>query len=142
MTAARTPVPGRAAASGERGAVTLWFAIIAVALLALVVMLVDSGAKIRAADRADAVAAEAARAAVIAAGPRVGAGGDTAAAATAARSYIARAGAAGTVTVISPGQVFVTIHATDRAPLSGHSFTMTRSATARLLVGVERGEKP
>ena len=54
----------------DRGSVSLWVAVMAVAVMVTLVLIVDGGAKIRAGNRADIAAAEAARTAVLAAGPR------------------------------------------------------------------------
>ena len=126
----------------DRGSISVWVAIVVPALLLLSVLLIDGGAKIQAANRADSTAAEAARAAVIASGPRPDTSADPRAAAGAARSYLARAGMAGQVTILSPGQVKVTVTAAANGPITGIGFAVTRSATAQLLVGVERGERP
>ena len=78
MTAQRSAAPGQGARepevlvrlrasgegpSGDRGAVTLFVAIAMVGLMVLAGLVVDGGAKVRAAQRADRIAAEAARAA-------------------------------------------------------------------------------
>jgi hypothetical protein len=128
---------------GERGSVSLWVVVMAAAVLLTLVLIVDGGAKIRAGNRADIAAAEAARAAVIAAGPRP-AGNSAAArlAVAAAKAYLAKAGVAGSAVVLGPGRVQVRVQATDRGPISGHTFTVTRSAVAALVIGVEKGEQP
>ncbi|WP_166533116.1 hypothetical protein [Blastococcus xanthinilyticus] len=107
----------------------------------LVTALVDAGTAIQTANRADTYSAEAARAASIAIGP-VPTGGSTDAqlAATAARSYLDRAGATGTVTVTGPGIVEVSVTVTDSTPLLGIPVSQTRVHTAQLLVGVTSGE--
>ena len=107
----------------------------------LVTALVDAGTAIQAANRADTYSAEAARAASIAIGP-VPTGGTTDAqlAATAARSYLDQAGSTGTVTVIGPGIVEVSVTVTDSTPLLGIPVSQTRVHTAQLLVGVNSGE--
>jgi len=88
----------------DHGAVTLFVAVFTLALLAAVGLVVDGGGKVRALQRADEAAREAARAgsqmldvpsAVRGDGPRVA----PAAAARAARAYLDAAGVAGTVTV-------------------------------------------
>ncbi len=97
-----------APADGEAGSVTLFLAITVVGLLVLAGLIVDGGAKVRAAQRADRVAAEAARAAgqaldvvaVLDAGSvRV----DRRAAVVAAQQYLADAGVDGAVTVTAGG---------------------------------------
>ena len=52
----------RSDADGDRGSVTLFFAVAVVGLLVLLGLVVDGAAKVRAVQRADALAAEAARA--------------------------------------------------------------------------------
>jgi hypothetical protein len=106
-------------------------------------LVVDGGAKIKAAEQADTYSAEAARAAVLAIGPRPTGGQiDVHAAVAAANSYLASAGVAGSVTVTGPAQVQVTATVSRTAPISGATFTVSRTATARLLVGVDSGQAP
>jgi hypothetical protein len=129
--------------SADRGSVSLWIAVMAAAVLVALVLIVDGGAKIRAGNRADIAAAEAARAAVIAAGPRpAGSNAEARLAVGAAKSYLAKAGVQGSAVILGPGRVRVVVQATDRGPISGHTFTVTRTAVAELLLGVETGEKP
>ena len=133
----------RLAATAERGSVSLWFAVIAAALLLTLVLIVDGGAKIQAGNRADIAAAEAARAAVLAAGPRPG--GTSAQArlgVAAAKASLAKDGVQGSAQIVGPGRVRVVASATERGPISGMTFTVTRTATAALLLGVESGESP
>lgn len=127
----------------DRGSVSLWMAVMAAAVLVTLVLIVDGGAKIRAGNRADIAAAEAARAAVIAAGPRpAGGSAEARLAVGAAKSYLAKAGVQGSAVILGPGRVRVVVQATDRGPISGHTFTVTRTAVAELRLGVETGEKP
>jgi hypothetical protein len=115
----------------------------ALAVLVTLGLIVDGGAKIRAGDRADIAAGEAARAAVIAAGPRPGVGGaQDGLALTAAKAYLAKAGVQGSAVILGPGRVQVTVQASDTGPISGHRFTVNRTAVAQLLIGVENGEQP
>src|ERR1035437_10884133 len=77
--------------SAERGSVALWVAVMAAAVLLTLVLIVDGGAKIRAGNRADIAATEAARAAVLAVGPRgSGSGMDARLAVAAAKAYLDR----------------------------------------------------
>ena len=93
----------------------LWFAITTPAVLLLLLLIVDGSAKIRASEQADTYATEAARAAVIAIGPRPSGGTiDTQAAAGAANAYLADVGATGQVTVTGPARVTVTVHVRPR----------------------------
>jgi Flp pilus assembly protein TadG len=92
----------------ERGAVTLFVAIAMVGLLALAGLVVDGGAKVRAVQRADRVAAEAARAAGQAIDlARVLEGSDVRVdrrdALVAAESYLRASGVEGSARVIEGG---------------------------------------
>jgi Flp pilus assembly protein TadG len=129
----------------DRGSVLIWFVITAPVLLLLAVLVVDGGAKIRAGEQASNYSAEAARAASIAVGP-YSPGGivNTRAAVKAANGYLSAAGVRGTVRITGPATVSVTVTVTvDRTgPVSGVTFSITRTATARLLVGVDTGQAP
>src|SRR5450631_2524923 len=129
--------------AGVRGSVSLWVAVMAAAVMVTLVLIVDGGAKIRAGDRADIAATEAARAAVLAVGPRPsGSGMQARLAVAAANAYLAKDGVQGSAVILGPGRVQVAVQATERGPISGYPFTVTRNATAALLVGVETGEQP
>ena len=100
--------PSGAGPSGDRGAVTLFVAIAMVGLMVLAGLVVDGGAKVRAAQRADRVAAEAARAAgqaidlaTVLEGSAVRV--DRGAALQAAEAYLASAGVDGSARVIDRG---------------------------------------
>jgi len=126
----------------QRGAITVWVALIALAVLASVLLVVDGGARMRAATQADTYAAEAARAATIAVTPRsAGAAADARAATQAAQTYLAAAEVNGTVTISGPAAVMVTVAVTARGPISGAAFTVSRTATAILRVGVEGAQR-
>lgn len=126
----------------DRGAVTVWIALISLAVLGSVLLVVDGGARMRAATKADTYAAEAARAASIAVTPRsAGQTADARAATKAAQAYLASAGVGGTVTIAGPAAVVVTVTVPGRGPISGGAFSVTRSATALLQVGVEGGQR-
>ena len=101
----RTETPSRS----DAGSVTLFLAITVVGLLVLLGLVVDGGAKIRAVQHADAVAADAARAggqainvpaAITGAAPTV----DARAAVAAANGSLRGAGVTGTVGVTDAGQ--------------------------------------
>ena len=125
----------------DRGSVAVLFCFIVLIAGVLVTALVDAGTAIQAANRADTYSAEAARAASIAVGP-VPTGGTTDAeqALTAARSDLAQAGATGTVDVLGPGVVQVSVTVTASTPLLGIPVSQTRTHTAQLQVGVTHGE--
>ena len=125
----------------DRGSVAVLFCFIVLIAGVLVTALVDAGTAIQAANRADTYSAEAARAASIAVGPvPTGGGADAERAVTAARSYLDQAGASGTVDVLGPGVVQVSVTVTASTPLLGIPVSQTRTHTAQLQVGVTHGE--
>jgi hypothetical protein len=124
----------------DRGSVTAFLAISVVGLLALAGLVVDGGAKVRAAQRADRLAAEAGRTAgqqidlpdaIVGAVVRV----DPLAAQSAARLYLHRAGVEGAVT-ISADRRFLVIHVTTSQPTAFLSLVglsrITASGTAEV----------
>ena len=127
----------------DGGWVSLLVLVLVVAVLAMIGLSVDGGGKVRALERADNLAAEAARAAGQALqGPQAIQGGpkviDPAAAVTAAYAYLTAAGVDGTVTVWPDRRhVTVTVTITYRTvflPLVGiDTLTATRHATAVLV---------
>jgi Flp pilus assembly protein TadG len=126
---------------GERGSVAVLFCFIVLIAGVLVTALVDAGTAIQAANRADTYSAEAARAASIAVGPvPTGGSADAERAVTAARSYLDQAGATGTVDVLGPGVVQISVTVTASTPLLGILVSQTRTHTAQLQVGVTHGE--
>ena len=134
----RTRAPLR---DDERGSVAVLFCYIVLIAGVLVTGLVDAGTAVQAANRADTYSAEAARAASIAVGP-VPSGGpaDVQLATTAARAYLDQAGATGTVSVLGPGVVQISVTVTASTPLLGLPVRQTRVHTAQLQVGVTHGE--
>lgn len=95
-------------AHGDQGAVTIFVAVAMLGLMAMAGLVVDGAAKVRAAQRADRVAAEAARAA----GQAIDLGGllagravavDRRAAVIAARGYLEDAGVEGSVDLMDGG---------------------------------------
>ena len=126
---------------GDRGSVAVLFCFIVLIAGTLVTALIDAGTAIQAANRADTYSAEAARAASIAVGP-VPSGGpaDVQLATTGARAYLDQAGATGTVSVLGPGVVQVSVTVTASTPLLGLPVRQTRVHTAQLQVGVAHGE--
>lgn len=89
--------------NNERGSVTLWAVVITTAVLAVMGLVVDGGAQLRATQRADQVAREAARAAgqAISGDPILGRPGlvDVSRGRQAANAYLAAAGIPGDVSV-------------------------------------------
>jgi hypothetical protein len=140
----RTPVGGRGD-DRERGSVSLFVVIVATGLLLLIGLIVDGGAKVRAIQRADVLAGEAARAGGQAVSVQALLGGQTptvdpAAARTAALAYLAANTTTGTVTVSPDGrQVTVTVTITRPTVLLGligiGDLTATGSAVARPIRG-------
>jgi hypothetical protein len=135
----------------DRGAVTLFVAIAMVGLLALAGLVVDGGAKVRAVQRADRLAAEAARAA----GQAIDLGGvlegsevavDRRAALVAAEAYLRASGVAGSVRVLEGGRgIAVTTSASAPTVFLGligvPQFTARGSAEVALVHSV-RGARP
>jgi hypothetical protein len=128
---------------GDEGQISLLVLVLTIAVLAMIGLSVDGGGKIRALQRADHLAAEAARAAgqalqapqAIQGGPKVI---DPGAAVTAAHAYLAAAGVTGTVTVWPDRQhVTITVSITYQtrflALVGIDTLTATRHATAVLV---------
>lgn len=127
----------------DRGSVLIWILITGLTSVLLITLLVDGGAKTTANEQAATYAAEAARAASIAVGPSTGdQQADVAGAIRAADSYLAAAGVAGQATPTGPATITVSVTVSRTGPISGHTFSSTRTATARLLVGVDQGQAP
>lgn len=138
-----------AAKDPEAGSVTVFLAISVLGLLLLVGLVADGGAKLRATQRADAVAAEAARAGgqaldvpggIAGSGTRV----DRSTAVVAATSYLRQAGHTGTVT-ISDDRTRLEVDVTDTQPTAFLSLigisalTVTGHAEANLVEGITGG---
>jgi Flp pilus assembly protein TadG len=130
----------------ERGSILPMTALAGLALLLLAGLVVDGGSRLRAAARADRIAAEAARTAVQSVDTR----GrtlrlDPTAAVRSARGYLTEAGVSGTVTVTGPRSVQVTVsvagHDVILGLVGGGNYIRTGSATARLAVGVTEPDR-
>lgn len=135
----------------ERGSVTVFFTVAAAGLLVMIGLIVDGGAKITLAQRADNLAAQAARAAGQAAQPAdVITGGaasvDPARAVRAADAFLAANHATGTVT-LDPDRHGLTINLTLSAPtvflglVGVRDMSATGTAHARLIRGIT-GDRP
>ena len=125
----------------ERGSVSVLFCSIVLTAGVVVTALVDAGANIQAANRADSASAEAARAAAIAVGPvPTGGSRDTELAVEAATRYLSQMGADGSVQVNGPGLVQVTVTITGSTPLLDLPVRQTRTHSAQLEVGLVDGE--
>lgn len=120
----------------DHGRVAIFFAILAPAFLAMIGLVVDGGGKIRALQRADNIAAEAARAAgqAINAGQAISGGAkviDPGAAASAAQQYLnALDGVTGSVTTIDGTHLRVNV-AVQWNPMLLDLFGGTRAASVR-----------
>lgn len=140
----RRPVRHRHGRRADEGSATVFVSITVLGLLVLVGLVVDGGAKIRGIQRADALAADAARVA----GQRIDVpdaitGQDPAldarAATAAARAYLTARGVTGTVTTTA---TTVTVTVTDETPtvflglLGIHTLTVTGHASATLVPGI------
>ncbi|MGW2572698.1 TadE/TadG family type IV pilus assembly protein [Streptomyces sp. NPDC001537] len=134
----------------DRGGITVFVAICVVALIGIIGLAVDGGSKIRATERADYVAGEAARAGGQAIDPAQAINGTAIVvnpqdAAAAAQAYLHTAGATGTVHVSGDGTtltvtvtgsldtIFLSAVGIGSLPVTGH-------ATATLLHGVTAPE--
>ncbi|WP_405576247.1 pilus assembly protein TadG-related protein [Streptomyces sp. NBC_01092] len=134
----------------DRGGVTVFVAVCVVALIGIIGVAVDGGSKMRAVERADFVAGEAARAGGQAIDPAKAISGEAVVvnpqdAAAAARSYLSSVGATGTVSVSGDGKTLtVTVNdAYDTKFLSVvgiGSLTVTGHGEATLLYGVTAPE--
>lgn len=139
------PSPG-----GDAGGIAIYTAIVTIALLAIIGLAIDGGGKLRATERADAVAMEAARAAGQAIDPASAVNGtgvrvDPEAAAAAAQAYLARAGSQGSTT-LSADRTHLTVtvrgtYTTKFLPIVGiGSMEVTGHGSTRLLHGVTQPE--
>lgn len=148
MTMAR--VRARAHRWDDRGGVTVFVAVCVVALIGIIGVAVDGGGKMRATERADHVAGEAARAGGQAIDPAAAIRGENIVvkpqdAVAAAQAYLHSVGATGTVSVAADGKT-LTVHttatyATKFLPVVGiGSMPVTGHGSATLLHGVTAPE--
>lgn len=128
----------RQSAGSERGAISVFTAVFALTGIALLGLVVDGSAHLRAQSRAHAIAAQAARAGAQAINPR---GAvirvDPAGARRAANAYLASAGATGTVTATNQQvTVTVTLSGAYTIPIPGDpGYEVTGRATATPVLG-------
>jgi hypothetical protein len=117
-------------------------AFIVIVAASLGTVLYDASYALKCASQADSYAAEAARAAASAVGPvPTGGGGDATRAAAAASAYLSRTNVSSFhITVTGPATVRVTVTVAGSSPLLHVGVSQTRTHTAVLQVGVERGE--
>ncbi|MFJ9380523.1 pilus assembly protein TadG-related protein [Streptomyces sp. NPDC101455] len=135
---------------GDRGGVTVFVAVCVVALIGIIGISVDGGSKMRATERADYIAGEAARAGGQAIDPAQAITGtaivvDPQDAQAAAQTYLRSAGATGSVSVSGDGKTLsVTVtdsYATKFLPVVGiGSLAVTGHGEATLLHGVTAPE--
>ncbi|WP_338123227.1 TadE/TadG family type IV pilus assembly protein [Streptomyces rochei] len=143
-----TWLKARATASRDRGGVTVFVAACVVVLIGIIGVAVDGGGKLRATERADHIAGEAARAGGQAIDPAAAINGESIVveppdAVAAAQAYLQSVGATGTVSVSADGKT-LTVHTTGTyatkflpvvgigsMPVSGHgSATLLHGVTA------------
>jgi Flp pilus assembly protein TadG len=140
----------RQARGDDRGGVTVFVAVCVFALIGIIGVAVDGGSKMRATERSDYIAGEAARAGGQAIDPADAINGtaitvDPQAAAAAAQAYLSSAGATGTVSVSGDGKTLnVTVTGSyDTKFLSAvgiGSLSVTGHGKATLLHGVTAPE--
>lgn len=133
----------------DRGAATAFVAVAVMGLLVMAGLVVDGGAKVRAAQRADRIAAEAGRAAGQQVDLALAVGGQRpqvspARAVEAARTYLRRAEVAGEVSVApNRRQITIDVTTTTRTVFLGlagvDELTAHGSATVELVSGVREG---
>jgi Flp pilus assembly protein TadG len=138
-----TTRPRRQQPDAERGAIGVFLAVLVPGLLLIIGLAVDGGAKVAAAQRANAIADEAARAggqaleisAALAGEVRV----DPAAAVAAAQDYLARNAVEGAVTVVDGDTLHVTTTITEPTTFLGligiSTLSVEGSGTADLITG-------
>ncbi|MFF8884087.1 MULTISPECIES: pilus assembly protein TadG-related protein [Streptomyces] len=145
-----TWVNARAHRWDDRGGVTVFVAVCVVALIGIIGVAVDGGGKMRATERADHIAGEAARAGGQAIDPAKAISGESIVvkpqdAIAAAQAYLRSVGATGTVSVSAEGKT-LTVHttgtyATKFLPVVGiGSMPVTGHGSATLLHGVTAPE--
>lgn len=142
----RRPAPRRPRRHRDEGTLTLFTAIVAIALLAVIAFVVDAGEKLQAGQQAQALAQEAARAAadeVNTSAAYAGSGPLTinpAQAVAAAEQYLSQSGHTGTVIVTGNTTVQVTVTVTNPAAFTAilgiSTVSSTETATATLTQGV------
>ena len=129
----------------ERGSITLMLAALSVALIALAGIVIDGGAKLRAAENADAVAQEAARAGagIVNQSTAYSTGTfvvDQSQAITAARAYLADGSLQGSVAAQGTESIRVTVTVSEPTSVLSiigiDSMRSTGAATASLVTGV------
>lgn len=143
-------VSARARRWQDRGGVTVFMAVCVVALIGIIGVAVDGGGKMRATERADHVAGEAARAGGQAIDPAAAISGESIVvkpqdAVAAAQAYLHSVGATGTVSVSADGKTLTvrttSAYATKFLPVVGiGSMPVTGHGSARLLHGVTAPE--
>ncbi|MEU3090715.1 TadE/TadG family type IV pilus assembly protein [Streptomyces massasporeus] len=132
----------------DRGGITVFVAVCVIALLGIIGVAVDGGSKMRATERADYIAGEAARAGGQAIDPAKAISGtaivvDPQDAAAAAQAYLRSAGATGTVSVSGDGKTltvnvtgsydtkFLSVVGIGSLPVTGHGkATLLHGVTA------------
>lgn len=144
------PVPDRPRRCDDRGGITVFVAVCVLALIGIIGVAVDGGATMRATERADYIAGEAARAGGQAIDPAQAITGtalvvDPQDAAAAAQAYLRSADATGTVSISADGKT-LTVRVSDSydtkflSAVGIGSLPVTGHGTATLLHGVTAPE--
>ena len=139
----------RLSGQGDEGSITLFVCVAVLGLLVLAGLVVDGGAKVRALQRADRLAAEAGRAGGQAIDVRAAIPGnaptvDSARAVRAAQAFLTTQGAHGQARVAEAGRAMV-VDVTVSSPtvflglIGVNSLTVHGQSTVRLVRGVTRG---
>ncbi|GAB3314335.1 hypothetical protein GCM10027451_29170 [Geodermatophilus aquaeductus] len=137
-------------ADAERGAISVFLAVLVPGLLLIIGLAVDGGAKVAATQRANAVADEAARAGGQALDVAAALAGqvqvDPAAAVAAAQDYLARTGVQGAVSVVDGDTLQVTTTLTEPTTFLGligiATLTVEGTGTADLITVQNGGAGP
>ena len=145
-----TAPPRNSSARPEQGSISAFFALLVPALLLVIGLAVDGGAKVAATQRANAIADEAARAGGQALDIGAALAGEIrlnpTAAVAAAQDYLARSGVAGTVTVVDGDTLSVTTTLTEPTTFLGligiTSLTVEGTGTADLITEANEGAGP
>ncbi|MDH6710907.1 Flp pilus assembly protein TadG [Kitasatospora sp. MAA19] len=124
---------------GDRGSITLFVAVVSVAIMLLIALVIDGAGKLRALNHAEAAAQEAARtgAQAVDAGKAISGAGitvDRNAAQNAAVAYLRSAGTAGTVSWGSDGSINVAVTETYHPFFWPGDMTVTGRGSATLIV--------
>ncbi|WP_116451683.1 TadE/TadG family type IV pilus assembly protein [Blastococcus litoris] len=142
-----TTPPSTGSRQSERGAISVFLAVLVPGLLLIIGLAVDGGAKVQATQRANAIADEAARAGGQAIDVSAALGGevriDVPAAIAAAQEYLDRTGVPGAVAVVDGDTLQVTTTITEPTTFLGligiSTLTVEGAGTAELITDLGAG---